>query len=253
MNSRRQAILEQLRGGREIAVEQLARQYGVSPITIRRDLDALALEGPITRTHGGAMLSRAGVVEFSFLQRTQEQVDRKRAIARYIAGIVQPGTTVVLDTGTTTLEVARALAGTANLRVLTSSLAIAAALHAQEHLELVLLGGCVRHTSPDLSGPLTEENLRQFRPDMAILGADALDREGAYTCDLGVAGISRAMIACARESWLVVDSTKFARQAFVRFATWDRIGHLVTDEGVSKKDRKWAAKAVGTLHLAAIP
>lgn len=249
LNARQQAILSQLGAGHELTVEALAQQFGVSLVTIRRDLDALAQAEPITRTHGGAVLSRAGVIEFAFRDRSQDQLPQKRALARHVQAAVQPGMTVVLDTGTTTLAVARAIAGTPNLRVLTSSLAIASALQACDNLDLVLLGGSVRHQSPDLSGPLTEENLRRFRPDLAILGADAVDRRGAYTSDLAVAGISRAMIAGARESWLVADSSKFARRAFVHFAAWDEIARLVTDAGLSEQDREWAAQSVRSLDL----
>lgn len=249
MKQRQQTILDQLRRGQELTVEALAQEFHVSPITIRRDLDALAADGPITRTHGGAVLSRAGVIEFAFLNRAQDHQAQKQALARRVAEVVQPGMTVVLDTGTTTLEVARAIAGTPDLRVLTSSLAIASALQAQDNLDLVLLGGSVRHQSPDLSGPLTEDNLRLFRPDLAILGADAVDRDGAYTSDLGVAGISRAMIAVARESWLVVDSSKFTRRAFVQFADWGQIAHLVTDTALSDEDRQWVSERTGAVHL----
>lgn len=250
MNPRQRLILEQLQGGRELSVGELARQFGVSPITIRRDLDALAREGPVTRTHGGAILSRAGVIEFSFRERAQECIEQKQAIARHMAGVVQPGMTVVLDTGTTTLEVARAIAGTSRLCVITSSLAIASALQAHDNLDLILLGGNVRQESPDLTGPLTEDNLRRFRPDLAILGADAVDRGGAYTSDLGVAAISRAMIDGAGETWLVADSSKFARRALVQFADWTQIDHLVTDAGLGRKDRKWAGKAIPDLRVA---
>ena len=163
--------------------------------------------------------------------------------------VVKPGMTVVLDTGTTTLEVARALAGIPDLRVLTSSLAIASALQAHDNLELVLLGGSLRRQSPDLSGPLTEENLRQFRPDLAILGADAVDRDGAYTADLGVASLSRAMIAGAQASCLVADSSKFARRAFVQFAPWELIDHLVTDTGLGPEERAWATDTIRSVHL----
>lgn len=252
MNARQQTIMEQLHGGREVTVEELARQFHVTPVTIRRDLDALATDGGVTRTHGGAVLSRAGVIEFRFLDRAQEQLEPKRAIAAYMATIVKPGMTVVLDTGTTTLEVARAIGGIPQLRVLTSSLAIASALQAHDNLDLVLLGGSVRHRSPDLSGPLTEENLRQFRPDLAILGADGVDCDGAYTSDLAIAGISRAMIAVAGESWLVVDSTKFARRSFVKFAGWDDLDHIVTEKCIGSDDRRWLSKTPAAFHLVGV-
>ncbi len=239
MNARHQQIIEQLRVQREVTVPALAAQFQVSSLTIRRDLDTLAREGLLTRTHGGAVLSQSSVIAFAFLDRAQDRTAEKVAIAKHLASVVQPGMTIVLDTGTTTLEVARAIAGISRLRVLTSSLAIASALYAYENIDLVLLGGSVRHRNPDLSGPLTEENLKQFQTELAILGADAVSPEGLYTSDLGIARISQAMMACARERWLVVDSSKFTRRSFVKFADWSAITHLVTDNGVAETDREW--------------
>ncbi len=241
--------MEQVRLRREVSVQELAEQLGVSSITIRRDLDALGREGALTRTHGGAVFSRSSMVEFTLLHRAQEHTAEKQAIARHVAALVRPGMTVVLDTGTTTLEVARAIAGISDLRVLTNSLAIASALHTYENLDLVLLGGTVRHNSPDLMGPLTEENLRQFHTEMAILGADAVDRDGLYASDLAIARVSRAMIACARERWLLVDSSKFARRSFAKFAEWSAVDHMVTDEGISAEDREWVAAKAGDLQV----
>lgn len=249
MIARHQQILELLQQQREVSVQALAARFGVSPLTIRRDLDTLEREGAVTRTHGGAVFSPASVIEFAFRQRAQDHTAEKVAIARYVASLVPPGMTLVLDTGTTTLEVARALVGVPRLRVLTSSLAIAAALHTCTNLDLVLLGGNARHHSPDLSGPLTEDNLLQFQTEMAIIGADAVGREGLYTSDLGIARISRAMIACARETWLVVDSSKFTRRSFVKFADWSAITHLVTDEGLAEVDREWLSETPCQVHV----
>ena len=249
MNARQQHIIEQLRLQREVSVQALAGHLKVSPITIRRDLELLEREGALTRTHGGAVFSRSAVVEFAFLDRALHRTAEKFAIAQYLASVVQPGMTIVLDTGTTTLEVARAIAGIPRLRVLTSSLAIASALHAYDNIELVLLGGSVRHHSPDLTGPLTEENLQQFQTELAILGADALSREGLYTTDLGIARISQAMIASAREKWLVADSSKFTRRSFVKFADYSAVSHLVTDEGLAESEREWLSACPCTLHL----
>lgn len=251
MKARQQTILQLLGGGRELSVDELARHFGVASVTIRRDLEALAATAAVTRTHGGAVLAQAGVVEFRFRERAQEQLAAKQALAGFMAGVVKAGMSVVLDTGTTTLAVARALGAVGRLQVLTTSLAIASALQAHEQLDLVLLGGSVRQGSPDLSGPLTEENLRRFRPDLAIVGADALDAGGAYTGDLGVAAISAAMLAGAHERWLVADSTKFARQSLVHFAGWHDLDHLVTDTAVPAEARAWLREAGPELHLVA--
>lgn len=249
MNPRHQRILEQLQLRREVTVQELAQQLKVSLITIRRDLEQLEREGALTRTHGGAVFSKSSVVEFAFLERAQERTAEKQTIARYLATVVRPGMTIILDTGTTTLEVARAIAGISRLRVITTSLAIASALHAYDNIELVLPGGIMRHHSPDLSGPLTEENLRQFHAELAVIGADAVTPEGLYTSDMGIARISGAMIDCAGETWLVADSSKFSSRSFIKFADWSAITHLVTDAGITEQEREWIATGVSELHI----
>lgn len=236
----------------EVSVRDLASLFGVAPMTVRRDLEELEHRGQVTRTHGGAVLSAPAVIEFQFLQKSQNRLMEKAAIARKAAAMVSPGMTIVLDTGTTTLEVAKAIRGVRDLTVLTSSLAIASALYAQDNLDLVLLGGSVRRRSPDLSGPLTEENLSRFRPQLAFLGVDAADRHGLYTTDMGVAGVSEAMIAGATKAVLVTDSSKFGKTAFTRFASWDQIARVITDSGLAPADRRWLKRAVRSVSCTSI-
>ena len=207
-------------------------------MTVRRDLDALAHEGRLVRTHGGAMLSRPGVVEFAFQARGEVRSAEKRAIAAEAAALVRAGMSVSLDTGTTTLEVARAIAGIGDVRVLTSSLAVASALYAREGVELVLLGGVARKGSPDLQGEITEENLKRFSVDLAFLGADALSEKGLYTTDPAVARVSRAMMESARRRVVVADSSKFDATAFIRYAGWGEVDILITDSGANASARR---------------
>ncbi|HEY3417446.1 MAG TPA: hypothetical protein VGM23_11235, partial [Armatimonadota bacterium] len=173
----------------------------------------------------------------------------KQAIARAAATLIRPGMAITIDTGTTPLEVARAIARTPDLRVLTSSLAVASLLYATPNIDLILLGGNVRQDSPDLSGSLTEENLSRFRPDLAVLGADAADRDGLFTSDLSFAHVSRAMIANAGEVLFVIDSAKIGRCSFVKFAEWRQAHHLVTDSGVSAENREWLLGAVPDVRI----
>jgi DeoR/GlpR family transcriptional regulator of sugar metabolism len=182
-------------------------------------------------------------VEFRFAERHQSCLREKQAIAREAAEQVVAGQCILLDTGTTTLEVAQAIRHIDDLRVVTTSLAVAATLYAQANIELILLGGTVRQTSPDLSGPLTEENLAGFRVDTAFLGADGAGREGLYTDSLAVGRLSRGMIACAGRVILVVDHTKFAHRAFRRYACWDDIDTLITDDAVPQDTREWLSDA----------
>ncbi len=250
MNARQQRIVERLRHAREVSVRDLAKALQAAPVTIRRDLARLARAGALVRTHGGAMRAQVGVAAFAFRERAERRAAQKAAIARAVAGALRPDMTLALDTGTTTLAAARALAGIPRLRVLTNSLAIASALHACDSMDLVLLGGQARRHSPDLAGPLTEDNLRQFRVDVAILGADALDRDGLFTDDPGIARIARAMIACAREVWLAADSSKFGRRAFVKYADWSAVARVVTDSGLPRAWRAWLGRRVGNVLVA---
>ncbi|MCX7804465.1 MAG: DeoR/GlpR family DNA-binding transcription regulator [Planctomycetota bacterium] len=250
MNARQAEILEILQRDGKASVQALARRFRVNAMTIRRDLVALQATGRVARTHGGAMLARTGVVEFAFAEKARRNMEQKKAIAAEIAGLVPPGSTVSLDTGTTTLEAARAIAGIPGLTVLTSSLAIASALYARENVNLVLLGGTVRKNSPDLSGPLTEDNLRKFRVSIAVLGADGASPEGVFTLDEGVARVSRAMIAGAEKTILAADSSKFSAAAFVRFAEWSDIDIVVTDEGAPPSVRGWLEKKAGRVIYA---
>ncbi|MCL4217579.1 MAG: DeoR/GlpR family DNA-binding transcription regulator [Candidatus Hydrogenedentes bacterium] len=243
--SRRQAkIVDLLARNGEVSVIGLSERFHVTAMTIRRDLEALERSNALMRTHGGAILTQKSVAEFAFLERNRACLPEKQAIAREAATLVKPGMAIVLDTGTTTLEVAKAIQHMEGIKVLTSSLAIASILHTRENIELVLLGGNVRKNSPDLSGPLTEENLRQFRAALAILGADAADKRGAYASDLSVARVSKAMMAAADDTLLVVDSRKFSRSSFVRFADWKSFHYVVTDRGIARADEHWCKKSV---------
>ena len=241
---RAEKILTLLVGREEVSVAELRDHFQVAAMTIRRDLDRLAAQGRIARTHGGAMLTAPSAVAFEFQQRQQSHLAEKSAIGQAAAKWVTPGMTIILDTGTTTLEMARRLGGVEDLTVLTSSLAIASALLAHRNVELVLLGGTVSKDSPDLSGPLTLENLAAFHAQVAFVGADGADEDGFYTSDLSIAQVSRAMIANAQQSILLSDRSKFTRKAFVRIAGWEAVDHVIVDDGLHARARRWIKNKV---------
>jgi len=242
MHPRHREILETLQAGRPVTVSRLATHFGVTPATIRRDFDELELAGRLERTHGGAVLSKPGRIEFQLRRREEVMAAAKQAIARATAKLIRPGMTLTLDTGTTTLEVARALRGIENLRVLTSSLAVAAALHPFDGIRLILLGGEARRHEPDLFGELTEDNLRRFRVDVAIIGADRVTTDGVFTSDPEGVRVSRAMIRGAARCLLAADSSKFSTPAFHLFSSWDKIDSVVTDDGLKPAVRRWVAR-----------
>lgn len=252
MNTRQMKIMEHLTRNGEVSVDELAETYGVTSMTIRRDLTTLEQEGSLIRTRGGAVLAKAGIIEFAFKRKGEEMAAEKRAIAREVAALIQPGMTVTLDTGTTVLEVANAIAGVDNLTVLTSSLVIASTLYARNNVDLVLLGGKARRGSPDLTGWLTEENLRHFRVDVAVLGGDGADIDGVFTSDESVARVSQAMIACAGMAVLAMDHTKFERPSFLKYAVWGDFDHVVTDAGVPRPVRTWLRRTASNVVYASL-
>ncbi len=252
-SSRSEKIPALLAGRDELSVAELAAHFQVTPMTIRRDLESLASQGRITRTHGGARLAAPAVAAFEFQDRRASRPQEKRAIAQAAVALVEPGMTLILDTGTTTLEVARQLGGIPKLTVLTSSLAIASALFANPEIELIILGGTVSRNSPDLSGPMTVDNLNHFHADLAMVGADGIDIKGFYTSSLAIAQVSRAIIGAADRAVLLADSGKFGNPAFVRIANWSVLDSLIVDDGLAPADRQWAGKAVKNLVLATTP
>ncbi|MDQ1258074.1 MAG: hypothetical protein QG656_2683 [Candidatus Hydrogenedentes bacterium] len=243
MNIRHSRIVDHIGAREEASVQELARRFGVSVMTIRRDLLLLEQAGRVTRTHGGAILSKPRIAEFAFVERGERYAEEKRAIARAAAARIEPGHTVALDSGTTTLEVAKTLAGIERLTVLTSSLAIASVLYAHENIETVLLGGTPRRGSPDLTGWLTEQNLRQFHVDHAIVGADGVIRDGAYTSAVDLSRICQAVLASGASSMLVADHSKIGRPSFSRYAGLDAFDLIVTDTGVPRAARRWLDQA----------
>lgn len=232
--TRHSRIMDLLTAQGEAQVTELAASLGVSDMTIRRDLDALAMAGKVIRTHGGAALNGRVVFDFQFMQRTQEHEDAKRQIAETAASLVQDGQSILLDSGTTTLAVARALKTKKRLTVITTSLPIASELQSCEHIDLILLGGALRREAPDLIGPLTENNLEQLKADIAFIGADAVDTNGqVYNQSMAVARMLTRMATSARQTYVVADSTKIGKTALARFGNLKVWKGLISDRGLT--------------------
>jgi DeoR/GlpR family transcriptional regulator of sugar metabolism len=232
--TRHARILDRLTAQGEAQVADLARALAVSEMTIRRDLDALALAGKVLRTHGGAALSGRVVFDFQFMRRTRDREVAKGQIAETAARLVKDGQSILLDSGTTTLAVARALKVRKRLTVITTSLPIASELQSCDAVDLVLLGGALRREAPDLIGPLTESNLEQLKADIAFIGADAVDSQGrAYNHSMAVARMLTRMATSARQVYVVADSTKIGQTALARFGNLKAWNGLITDRGLA--------------------
>ena len=233
--ARRERIASLLEKTGEVTIADLARGLSVSEMTVRRDLDALAAEGRAIRTHGGACAAARVSFEFAFLRQKRTFQKEKEEIGRLAAKQVGDGQSVILDSGTTTLAVARALRGRADLTVVTTSLPIASELQYQSAIRVLLLGGYLRTGSPDLSGGLTERNLDELRADVAILGADAVGLDGAvYSASPDVAHMLAGMARAATSVYVVVDHSKVGRQALMRYGSVAEWAGIITDSAIDK-------------------
>jgi len=230
---RRERILEVLRQQSFATVSALAEALDCSQMTIRRDLGRLEAEGLLERSHGGARVSRRITLEFSMGRKADIRRDEKAAIARAARGLVRPTQHIIIDTGTTTLALAAELRNCENVTVVTTSLAVVSTLLSAEGVECMLLGGVVRESSPDLYGPLLEENLSRLHPDWAFIGCDGISTTGGLTTlDARVARATSLMIAAASNVALLVDSSKAGSDAFITFAQIEDVDVLITDSGM---------------------
>jgi DeoR/GlpR family transcriptional regulator of sugar metabolism len=233
--TRRRQIYEWISEAGECSIEELVQRCGVSGMTIRRDLQVLAEEGRVLRTHGGAAMAERVSFEFEFLRQVRENQAAKEAIAVLAAAQVKDGESVMLDSGTTTLQIAKHLRGKRGLTVITSSLPNAAQLQYDQHIEVLLLGGRLRASSPDLVGALTEANLETLRADVAFLGADAIDRQGAvYQHSPEIARMLTRMAASAGRVFVVADGLKLDRTALWRFGRLADWAALITDSSADR-------------------
>ena len=241
---RRRAILDMMQHEGRVLVADLAQQFQTSQVTIRKDLEILHGRGLIHRTHGGALPMRQGALEDPTL-REKEKLFRKEklSIARAATRLVAEGQVVILDSGTTTTEIARALRNFKNLTIVTNAVNIAAEL-ANSSLEIILPGGTVRKNSFSLVGPIAEETLRRLSADILFLGVDGFDVQyGLTTPNLQEAKVNRVMVEIAKRTVATCDSSKFGRRSLSLIVEPSALHHVITDHGIPKADMKALKRA----------
>ncbi len=250
-DARRNQILHVLQEQGECSVEDLAAQFAVSAMTIRRDLEMLKTNGRIMRTHGGASATSRISFEFRYLQRAQVQRAAKAAIAAKAVELIADGESVLLDSGTTTLAIAEQLRHRRNLTVVTASLPIASTLYGCEGIALLLVGGYLRHDEPDLAGVVTETNLEMIRPDVAFTGADAIDEKGnIYQTSPDLASMLSRIDQPARRVYVVADHTKMGRTSLMRMRNLREWSGLITDSGIDGEFARKLTRAGGQVIIA---
>ncbi|MGO1383846.1 MAG: DeoR/GlpR family DNA-binding transcription regulator [Arachnia sp.] len=227
-----QIVAATRRAGR-VEVNGLAEQLNVTPETIRRDLAALERLGKIRRVHGGALPMVDIEPEPSLLDRLGRHSDTKERIAARAVLELPARGTILLDSGTTTLAVARAIPQDADLEVVTNSVAIAAVLSDHPGLDIHMLGGAIRRRTGACVGHWSTAALERMCVDVAFVGVNGFSlRRGMTTPDEAEAAVKRAMILSSRRPIVVADSTKAGQERLHRFADVEEIALLITDDGL---------------------
>src|SRR5579872_1605130 len=228
---RRAALLESLQGTGRVEVAEAAQRFGTAEMTIRRDLDALVVQGAARRVRGGAVSLLLRAEEPPFSVRSVVAGDVKRRIGRQAADLLVDGESVAVDSGTAALGVARCLAGRP-VTVMPLSLHAASVLAQIDGVRLLMAGGEVRPGELSLVGPLATTSLGVLRFDTAVLSCCGLADGQVTAHDLGDAEVKRAMRASASRTVLVADSSKFARSATAVVCAASELDVLVTDKAV---------------------
>lgn len=241
-------ILDIARREGKVTVDGLARHFDVTLQTIRRDLAELAESGLLERVHGGAVLP-SGTSNIGYDERRRLNGEAKAAMGRACAALIPSDASVFLAIGTSTEAVARELLRHRNLLAVTNNINVASTLMANPDCQVVLAGGTIRRSDGGIVGPLTQQTLRQFKFDVAVIGCSAVDEEGdLLDFDMQEVGVSQAILAQSRRTILVADHSKFQRTAPVRIASLGDLGAFVTDRALSAaladRCREWGTQVV---------
>jgi DeoR/GlpR family transcriptional regulator of sugar metabolism len=252
VEDRRKQVLELVKGRGFISLTDLAREVGVSESTARRDLDHWHERGVLKRIHGGAMSAEDGQGLPALEARANTQVAAKRQIAQAAAARVRDGEAVMLDGGTTTLELARALVGR-SLQIVTNSLPIANLFANSRETELVMLGGYIYPSTGVALGPLTIQMMKGLHVQRAFLSVAGISAKGLFNSNPLVVETERQMMRCADEVTVLADHTKIGRQALAFLCAISAINTLIIDHDLSAAQRRLLRGAGTRVIVAAAP
>ena len=230
---RRTKILELLEKQGQVAVVELSKRFKTSEVTIRNDLKALHARGLIRRAHGGAVKVATVSMDPSLKVKAELHADEKRRIGAAAAEMINDGDSIILDSGTTTHQIARQIKHKNDLKVITNGLNIAMELFGTDDIQLIFLGGVIRQNSLSSVGHFAEDVLAQLSADKVFLAVDACDLEfGLSTPNLEESQVNQAMARIAREKILVADSSKFGKRSLSRIIPLSDIDAIITDRAL---------------------
>jgi DeoR family transcriptional regulator of aga operon len=236
VEERRTQILQIVRSAGRAKVNELSQLFNASAVTIRHDLNELHQRGLLMRSHGGAMLSDVVLRELPVLERLKAHSDEKQRIGLRAAAMINDGETIILDSGTTTLEIARQLKKKKGLQVITNGVNIAAELLDAREVQTFIVGGTVRGESASISGRFSEEMFAQFSADKLFLSGTGCDVEfGVSGANLEETMVNRAMLSIAREIILVADASKFSKRSMARITPFSEIDTIISDTSLDEE------------------
>ena len=234
---RREQIIKYLKEKKRVEVKDLEKIFQVSGATLRTDLRELEKEGRLVRTHGGA-LYREEEVQREDLPKSRKNQAEKQLIAREAVKYICEGDVIILDSGSTTLELARELKDARNLKIITNDLQIALELQENLWIDLYLVGGRVRNGFRLTHGSIGIDFLRGISAHKVFLSPNALSvYDGPTTSNEEMIAVKQQMMKAAREAYMLCDSSKIGKKAFCKFADISDFCRIITDDGISQRDR----------------
>jgi len=230
---RRERISQLLQKQRFVRVDELSVMFHVSEVTIRNDLDAMEKQRLLVREHGGAQINAEVPLVVGFGERAIICEAEKRRIGQAAAKLVHPGDIIILDAGTTMMEMARSLAGVAPLTVVTGALNIATQMGSYPDVAVIVIGGSLERNTISTYGSMAERNMGDLVAQKAFIGIHAMEVEAGLTdTSFEIVQVKRAMVRAARQVIVLADSTKWARVAFAKVAPLSTVHTLVTDSNL---------------------
>ena len=226
-------ILALLQQNGSISVTQLAEQFRVSEVTIRKDLSYLEQQKKLYRTHGSAILLSPYISDRHVSEKEKRNVEEKQAIGKAAAALIEQNDSIIIASGTTMTFLAREIRPAGRLTVITASVPVTQILSQDEQADVIQLGGITRSSSVSVVGPFAEEMLKHFNCSKLYMGVDGIDLEcGLTTTNLLEAALNGVMINSAQKVIVLADSSKFGRRGFSRICSLDSVDMIITDSGV---------------------
>ncbi|MCT4687359.1 DeoR/GlpR family DNA-binding transcription regulator [Vallitalea sp.] len=247
---RKEQIIKMVNEKEKIYVPEMSNLFKVSTATIRNDLNELEKAGRLIRTHGGAISIQNSGLELNTEQKKVKNNTAKYLIAKEALKLIDSGDIILIDTGTTTYQLATLLTEKRNITIITNDIEIALELEEVTGLNVILVGGMLRKGFHCTLGPFANKILSEISVDKAFIATNAVDAKmSLYTPDMNQASIKQQMIACAREKYLVCDSTKFKRKSFSKFADISDFDIVITDDQIEDEDYNYMCKVTKVIKV----